>query len=89
MSSVNKVTVTEFKSKLLEFVRRVEKGEAFEITKDGAAVALLSPRGNADLKATGFAEVQVQGDFLAFDSSADWTFDVDNLRPKAKLKAKA
>jgi prevent-host-death family protein len=72
------MTVTDLKNKLLEVVRQVEKGEVVEITKDGEAVAVLSPRGAWDRGVTGFARVEVKG---ALETSTDdWTYDVGNLK---------
>lgn len=71
------MTVSDLKNKLLEVVRRVEKGEVFEITKDGQPVAILSPRDTWVRRATGFARVQIKGS-LELPSNT-WTYDLDNL----------
>ncbi len=71
------MSVSELKNKLLEVVRRVEKGEVFEITKDGQPVAVLAPRDNVARPVTGFARVDVKGDLDL--PSSDWTYDVENL----------
>ncbi len=76
------MSVTELKNKLLEVVRRVEKGEVFEITKDGEPVAVLAPSGTWDRKVTGFARIEILGD-LELPPDA-WTHDVENLRPKRR-----
>jgi len=72
------MTVTDLKNKLLEVVRRVEKGEVFEITKDGEPVAILSPRGAWSRGATGFARIEVRGSLDI--PSADETYDAENLK---------
>lgn len=77
------MSVSELKNKLLEVVRRVEKGEVFEITKDGEPVAVLAPRESISRPVTGFARVEVKGD-LELPSST-WTYDVENL-PDARKR---
>jgi prevent-host-death family protein len=72
------MSVTDLKNKLLEVVRQVEKGEVVEITKDGEAVAVLSPRGAWNRGVTGFARVDVKGSLET--SSAGWTYDLENLK---------
>ena len=62
MQASSSMSVSELKNKLLEVVRRVEKGEVFEITKDGEPVAVLAPRDSLGRSATGFARVEVKGD---------------------------
>ena len=82
MQASNSMTVTELEDKLLEVVRRVQKGEVFEITKDGNPVAVLAPRATWDRKVTGFARVDVKG---PLELSADqWTYDVENLSATKK-----
>jgi prevent-host-death family protein len=82
MQASNSMTVTELKNKLLEVVRRVQKGEVFEITKDGDPVAVLAPRATWDRKVTGFARVEVKG---PLELPADqWTYDVENLSATKK-----
>jgi prevent-host-death family protein len=58
-------------------VRRVERGEVFEITKDGEPVAVLAPFGTWSRKVTGFARIEVRGDLEL--PAGDWTYDVGNL----------
>jgi antitoxin (DNA-binding transcriptional repressor) of toxin-antitoxin stability system len=78
------MSVSELKNTLLEVVRRVEKGEVFEITKGGEPVALLSPTGGPKRSATGFASVEIKG---ALDLPAqEWTYDVENLKPRRKAR---
>lgn len=77
------MSVTELKNKLLEVVRRVEKGEVFEITKDGQPVAVLAPRGTWERKATGFARVEIRGPLEL--PEGEWTHDVENLRPRRPI----
>ncbi len=85
MSASNSMTVSELKNKLLEVVRRVQKGEVFEITKDGDPVAVLAPRATWDRKVTGFARILVKG---PIELPADqWTYDVENL-PAAKKRSR-
>ena len=80
MQSSRSVTVSELKNKLLEVVRRVEKGEVFEITKAGQPVATLAPHNASSRPATGFARVEVKG---ALELPAgEWTYDVENLKRK-------
>jgi prevent-host-death family protein len=78
------MSVTDLKNKLLEVVRRVERGEVFEITKDGEPVAVLSPRQGLNQAATGFARVEVKGSLDL--PSAPWTYDVENLKRGRKRK---
>lgn len=73
------MTVSDLKNRLLEVVRRVQKGEVFEITKDGKPVAILSPRDAWARGATGFARVEVRGTLEL--PSAIWSYDVENLGP--------
>lgn len=79
------ISVSELKNKLLEVVRRVENGEAFEITKGGTPVAVLSPRDRANRPTTGFARIEIKG---SLDVPAQaWTHDVANLKlPKKKRR---
>ncbi len=79
------MSVSDLKNQLLEVVRRVEKGEVFEITKDGEPVAILSPHGAWNRGATGFARVEIKGDLNA--PAEGWTFDVENIKPRRKRKA--
>jgi prevent-host-death family protein len=82
MQPSNSMTVSELKNKLLEVVRRVQKGEVFEITKDGEPVAVLAPRATWDRKVTGFARIEVKG---PLELPADqWTYDVENLSAAKK-----
>ena len=82
MSISNSMTVSELKNKLLEVVRRVQKGEVFEITKDGEPVAVLAPRATWDRKVTGFARIEIQG---PLELPADqWTYDLENLSSAKK-----
>lgn len=78
MQPSGSMTVSDLKNKLLEVVRRVEKGEVFEITKDGEPVAILSPRDAWIRGVTGFARVEVRGTLEL--PSAGWTYDVENLK---------
>ena len=50
MIANSKMSVTDLKNKLLEVVRRVERGDVIEITKDGKAVAVLSPSGTHSVR---------------------------------------
>ena len=85
MQPSHSMTVTDLKNKLLEVVRRVEKGEVFEITKDGEPVAVLAPSGAWNRGVTGFAKIDVQG---AMDAPDDgWTYDVENLKRPRKKRA--
>jgi len=78
----NSMSVSELKNKLLEVVRRVQKGEVFEITKDGDPVAVLAPRATWDRKVTGFARIEVKG---PLELPADqWTYDIENLSAAKK-----
>jgi prevent-host-death family protein len=76
------MSVSELKNRLLEVVRRVEKGEAFEITKGGAPVAILSPSRTVERPATGFARVEIRGSLEV--PAIGWTYDVGNLKPRRK-----
>jgi len=77
------MTVSELKNKLLEVVRRVQKGEVFEITKDGDPVAVLAPLATWERKVTGFARIEING---PLELPADqWTYDIENL-PAAKKR---
>jgi prevent-host-death family protein len=82
MSTSNSMTVSELENKLLEVVRRVQEGEVFEITKDGAPVAVLAPRATWDRKVTGSARIEVKG---PLELPADqWTYDFENLSAAKK-----
>lgn len=78
------MSVTDLKNRLLEVVRRVEKGEVFEITKDGEPVAVLSPRGAWNRGVTGFASVEIKGELET--GGEPWTFDAENVKPARKRK---
>jgi prevent-host-death family protein len=78
------MSVSELKNKLLEVVRRVEKGEVFEITKDGEPVAVLAPRESFGRAATGFGRIVVKGDLELHD--APWTYDLENLKGARKRR---
>ena len=78
------MSVSELKNKLLEVVRRVEKGEVFEITKDGEPVAVLAPRESLARPTTGFARVEIKGDLELHE--APWTYDVENLKGGRKRR---
>jgi len=64
------IPVSRLKAELLEYVRQVERGESYEITKDGKTVARLVPA-KQELPAVGFAQIQVLGS-LDLDLSQDW-----------------
>ncbi len=85
MPPTQTMSVSELKNRLLEVVRRVEKGEAFEITKGGTPVAILSPSRAAARPATGFARVEITGSLEL--PAAGWTYDVENLKPRRKRRA--
>ena len=88
MIATSKMSVTDLKNKLLEVVRRVEKGDVIEITKDGKSVAILSPSASHTAKTLGFAKLTLAAGREP-DISGGWTFDVDNLAPKkARRRAK-
>ncbi len=78
MQASHSVSVSELKNKLLEVVRRVQKGEVFEITKDGEPVAVLAPRATWERRATGFARVEVHGDLEL--PAEHWTYDRENVK---------
>jgi prevent-host-death family protein len=82
MPAYNSMTVSELKNKLLEVVRRVQKGEVFEITKDGDPVAVLGPRATWDAKVTGFARIEVKGPLEL--PAEQWTYDIENLSTTKK-----
>jgi prevent-host-death family protein len=84
MQPSRSMTVSDLKNKLLEVVRQVEKGAVVEITKDGEAVAVLSPRGAWNRGVTGFARVEVKGSLET--SSDEWTYDLANLKGAGKRK---
>jgi prevent-host-death family protein len=84
MQASASMSVSELKNKLLEVVRRVQKGEVFEITKDGEPVAVLAPREGVGRSATGFGRVEVKGDLELPASS--WTYDVENLKAPRKRR---
>jgi prevent-host-death family protein len=84
MQASESMSVTDLKNKLLEVVRRVERGEVFEITKDGKAVAVLAPRAGLNQSPTGFGRVVVKGDLNV--PATPWTYDVENLKPLKKAK---
>jgi prevent-host-death family protein len=84
MCASRSMTVSELKNRLLEVVRRVEKGEAFEITKGGEAVAILSPKRAAPPPVTGFARVTVKGSLEL--PAGQFTYDVENLKPRRKAR---
>ena len=79
------MSVSELKNRLLEVVRRVEKGEAFEITKGGQAVAILSPKRAATRPVTGFARITVKGSLEL--PAGQFTYDVENLNRPRKVRA--
>lgn len=84
MQPVRSMTVSELKNKLLEVVRRVEKGETFEITKGGNPVAILAPKAAAHRPATGFGRVDVKGSLEL--PAQDWSHDVENLKPRRRTR---
>lgn len=63
--------VSKLKAELLEYVRRVEQGQAIEVTKDGKAVAQLVPI-QQQIPIIGFSpDLEIVGD-LELDLSDDW-----------------
>ena len=84
MQATESMSVTDLKNKLLEVVRRVQRGEVFEITKDGAPVAVLAPRETFNRAPTGFGRVEVKGSLELPD--APWTYDIVNLKTRGKRK---
>jgi prevent-host-death family protein len=85
MQPSRSMTVSDLKNKLLEVVRQVEKGEVFEITKDGEPVAVLSPHKAWNRPATGFARLQVKGTLDL--PPGEWTYDLPNLKRSRKRKS--
>lgn len=71
--------VSEAKAHFLELIRKVEKGERFEITRGGKIVATIAPSGT--LPALGFSMVEILGDITG-PIDAEWTFDQENLKPE-------
>lgn len=70
--------VSEAKAHFLELIRKVEKGERFEITRGGKIVATIAPSGT--LPAIGFATIEILGDIVE-PIAAGWTSDQENLKP--------
>lgn len=66
-NSIKKVSVSELKAKLLEYVREVEKGKSLQITKDGRVVAIMKSEGEKMIPILGFAEdmIEIKGDILS------------------------
>jgi prevent-host-death family protein len=84
MQPSESMSVSDLKNKLLEVVRRVERGEVFEITKDGKPVAMLAPRGGLNQSPTGFGRVDVKSELEL--PPVPWTYDVENLKPTRKRR---
>jgi len=78
------MSVTDLKNKLLEVVRRVERGEVFKITRGGDPVAVLAPRHSLNQSVTGFGRVEIKGNFDL--PTAPWTYDAENLKPRGIRK---
>ena len=74
------ISVSVLKAKLLEVVREVERGESFEVTKDGRKVGILAPL-REDPPLTGFSKVVINKD-IAAPIDEKWTFDAENLKPR-------
>ena len=74
-----KIPVSELKANLLEVIRAVERGESFQITKNGKNVAVLKPCSPVALPILGFAEVEIHGDVLTAVDEEDWTYDQENF----------
>jgi prevent-host-death family protein len=84
MHPVRSVTVSELKNTLLEVVRRVERGEVFEITKNGEPVATLAPCKGAKRPATGFGRVEIRGSLEL--PAEEWTLDLGNLKRSKRTR---
>lgn len=84
MGTLKQISVSALKAKLLEVVRHVERGESFEITKDGRKVGLLCPASGQNADVCGFAPVEILEDIVT-PIGAEWSFDTHNLaRPKRR-----
>ncbi len=51
------IPVSTLKNKLLDYVRKVEKGESFQITRGNKPVAMLIPLPAVDAPVINFAKV--------------------------------
>ena len=75
------ISVSALKARLLEIVRDVEKGDSFDVTKDGIKVCVLQPVEDLTVPAVGFASVEIL-DNLLDPIPETWTFDSKNLKRK-------
>jgi len=73
------IPVSTLKNKLLEIVRKVEKGASFEITKGNLPVAMLVPLPVGTTSVINFAKVTINGDIVK-PLKSEWSFDLDNLK---------
>jgi prevent-host-death family protein len=67
---MNRIGVRELRQNASEWLRRVQRGESFEVTDRGRPVALLVPARSEDLLARLSAEGTLregEGDLLAID----------------------
>jgi len=72
------IPVSTLKNKLLDYVRKVEKGESFQITRGNKPVAMLIPFPAVDAPVINFAKVEILGDVINLPKE-EWSFDQDNL----------
>jgi prevent-host-death family protein len=87
MGTLKQISVSALKAKLLEVVRHVERGESFEITKDGRKVGLLCPTERQTASACGFAQVEILGDIVAPIGGQAWGADEENLAPSGTARS--
>lgn len=77
-TSKKHIPVSILKNKLLDFVRKVEKGESFQITRGSKPVAMLVPLPSTDTPVINFAKIEILGDVINLPED-NWSSDQDNL----------
>lgn len=82
MSIIKTIPVSHLKTKLLEIVREVERGQIYQITKGNRPVGVLSPFDVGAPAAVNFAQVSIQGDLSTTKTGEKWTMDIENVLGK-------
>lgn len=72
------IPVSLLKNNLLDIVRKVEKGDSYQITKMNKPVALLIPLPTTTTPVINYSKITINGD-VESPLITNWSYDKDNI----------